>query len=107
MEASCPQTAPAQFGGKCPDPKGYRCRGTVRTVEQVTGHQSVKHPGWPMCDSCKALFRPDGWYAGSMWEYADTVPPWALEASRMAMGAARAEQPAPAVPDSADPEIPW
>lgn len=68
---------PVKFGDRCYAPKGGTCYGTIRTVEQVTGHQSVKHPGWPMCSACKALFRPDGWFAGSGWEYEATVPPYA------------------------------
>ena len=77
---------PVRFGDRCYGPKGGRCHGTIRTVEQVTGHQSVKHPGWPMCDSCRALFRPDGWFAGSSWEYTDSVPPYALGGRKPAPG---------------------
>ena len=70
---------PVKFGDRCYGPKGGRCGGKIRTVEQVTGLASVKHPGWPMCDGCRALFRPDGWFAGSSWEYESTVPPFALQ----------------------------
>ena len=70
---------PVKFGDRCYAPKGGRCMGKIRTVEQVTGLASVKHPGWPMCDGCRALFRPDGWFAGNNWEYESTMQPYALK----------------------------